>query len=598
MFLTQWLGFGGKTLTDDTVIKFFSGASADWKGNILKCDSEDHLTDVWCVSSTVLTMSNGSLGKVNMFKPCHANIDELRTAVKRGERTAYYISGREINCDLRLRNGKVVKIAFKFNPYANTKFTEWVCDNFNEKSRNYTVKDILAKLDKKFENQQELSEIFKVVSCVERADSALEGREASVTSVAELSPGAIVFGAFRVERELGAGGCGKLLLMESLDTMVESQRHIVFKILTRDALRNKNADERLVAEANTMAELNHDGIVRIYGCRKLDDHPIIAMEYVEGCSLDEYLRQHGGKLSETETKDLLSPIAAALDYIHQKGLFHLDIKPHNIMIRAKPRNGMSSCLLDFGIARREADAGMAEGTRPYMSPDQIMGESPCAAMDIYSLAVTAYECMSGKLPYPEGWKRSAPTPAAVGESNFAKVILRTLSGKRAEFPATCAELVNPKIPQSNFGAASTAEKKNNYNESAKNSANSAKSTAESPKKTVERRSDLKRTIDVYRRMLAQSANKIERTDAETAGWMRERQTELRQLTVGLANGESLDVDKMVNFFRSVRIKFTMAGKTAEDFFVSTVDLHELRAGLPKDGDELFEVIKESVGGAE
>ena len=95
-----------------------------------------------------------------------------------------------------------------------------------------------------------------------------------------------------------------------------------------------------------------------------------------------FLRSHGGRLDEETCRDLLLPVAGALDYAHSVDVFHLDVKPQNIMVRKTPRNGAKTCLLDFGIASSasSSDDGDVYGTQQYMPPER--GEKPSAAMDV------------------------------------------------------------------------------------------------------------------------------------------------------------------------------------------------------------------------
>jgi serine/threonine-protein kinase len=157
--------------------------------------------------------------------------------------------------------------------------------------------------------------------------------------------------------------------------------------------------ERLLREARSAGMLSHPGIVTIYDVEQQGDLAYIAMEYVDGPTLDQLLSQPQS-IPPEQMFSILAQTAAALDYAHQKGIVHRDIKPANIMIAA---DGTAK-ITDFGIAKIAANdqltmTGTIVGTPHYMSPEQVQGLPVDGRSDQFSLAVIAYEMLTGEKPY-------------------------------------------------------------------------------------------------------------------------------------------------------------------------------------------------------
>ena len=157
--------------------------------------------------------------------------------------------------------------------------------------------------------------------------------------------------------------------------------------------------ERLFREARSAGMLSHPGIVTIYDVEQQGDLAYIAMEYVDGPTLDQVLTE-AGPLSAERMFSILAQTGVALDYAHSKGIVHRDIKPANIMLSA---DGTAK-IADFGIAKiTEAEnltmTGTIVGTPHYMSPEQVQGQPVDGRSDQFSLAVIAYEMLTGEKPY-------------------------------------------------------------------------------------------------------------------------------------------------------------------------------------------------------
>ncbi len=176
------------------------------------------------------------------------------------------------------------------------------------------------------------------------------------------------------------------------------------KILMPELAGDENFVERFQREARAAARLEHPNIVPIYETgRTPDDRYFLAMKYVEGATLRQVANaQQGPDPPDLQTiVAYIVQIASALDYAHDKGIVHRDIKPGNVLI---DENG-KALLTDFGIAQAAEDInvtsqGMLVGTPAYMSPEQAQGFSATAQSDVYSLGVVVYELLTGTTPFP------------------------------------------------------------------------------------------------------------------------------------------------------------------------------------------------------
>lgn len=176
------------------------------------------------------------------------------------------------------------------------------------------------------------------------------------------------------------------------------ERNIALKIMRQDLSDEGNFIERFMQESLIVAKLHHSHIVQVYDVGEVSDHCFIAMEFLSGGVLKAKMAEG---LSIKKSVSILKQIASALDFAHQKGIVHRDIKPDNIMFR---EDG-AAVLTDFGIAKdRSADmeltqTGAIMGTPKYMAPEQIKGEVIEPATDLYSLGIVFYEMLTGFVPF-------------------------------------------------------------------------------------------------------------------------------------------------------------------------------------------------------
>jgi len=200
---------------------------------------------------------------------------------------------------------------------------------------------------------------------------------------------------YTIEKELGQGGMARVYL--AMEEKLE--RKVALKVLLPGLTDDAKLIERFIKEAKTSAKLNHPNIIHIYDVGKEKGNIYMAMEYIEGGSLKERIEQ--GNLGIEEIERIVSLIAEALEYSHNKGVIHRDIKPDNILFHPDGR----PVVVDFGIAKavdsntKLTKTGMSIGTPHYMSPEQGRGEKIDRRSDIYSLGVVLFEMITGKQPY-------------------------------------------------------------------------------------------------------------------------------------------------------------------------------------------------------
>ncbi len=204
---------------------------------------------------------------------------------------------------------------------------------------------------------------------------------------------------YKVVEVLGEGGMG--IVYKAFDLQLE--RYIALKILNNRALNNPHFIARFKREAKNQAKLNHHNIVPVYGFTEGFNTLGIAMEYVEGETL-EHLIQRKKALNVKDSLIILKQILTGAGYAHKKGFVHRDLKPSNIILN----NEGTAKIMDFGISKSINEAngitktGTKIGTILYMSPEQIKAQEPTAQSDIYSIGITFYEMLTGLTPFDVG----------------------------------------------------------------------------------------------------------------------------------------------------------------------------------------------------
>ena len=237
-----------------------------------------------------------------------------------------------------------------------------------------------------------------------------------------VQPDTIIDGRYRVIRRLGSGGMADVYCAEDQ----QLGRSVALKLLYRHFAEDVQFVERFRREASSAAGLQHPNIVGIFDRGEWDGTYYIAMEFIEGRTLKDVIRERGPAPPEAAV-DIVLQILRAARFAHQRGIVHRDIKPHNVLIDDEGRVKVT----DFGIARAGAsdmtETGSIMGTAQYLSPEQAQGKPVDARSDLYSIGIVLYEMLTGRVPF------DAESPVAVA--------LKQVS----EAPMPPREL-NPEIP--------------------------------------------------------------------------------------------------------------------------------------------------------
>lgn len=214
-----------------------------------------------------------------------------------------------------------------------------------------------------------------------------------------LPPGARELTAeYRFRRELGRGGTAVVYLADDR----ELGRAVAIKLVRAPLATDDESLQRLAHEARVAALLEHPNIVGIHAVRRLRDGTLaLVMQYVPGRTLKQAILQDG-MFPVTRAEQVLADVAAGLAYAHERGVIHRDVKPENVFLDERTGRAL---LADFGIARADPGgsgltlAGVAIGTPAYMAPERIDGSAEDPRSDLYSLALLAWEMLTGEAPW-------------------------------------------------------------------------------------------------------------------------------------------------------------------------------------------------------
>ena len=231
-----------------------------------------------------------------------------------------------------------------------------------------------------------------------------------------IAPG-LRLGRYQIRSKLGAGGMAEVYLADDL----QLGRPVAIKLLPPEDKADPTARKRLMREARAAATLDHPHICAVYEVGEAEGHVFIAMQLVEGQTLDARLRQ--GRLELTDTLAIAVQVVDALCQAHEHGILHRDIKPANVMLTARGQ----AKVMDFGLAKtgdaEGAGSGQTQtesllsapgaiiGTVPYMSPEQVRGVETDRRSDLFSVGVLLYEMVSGRRPFDDS--SQAATASAI-----------------------------------------------------------------------------------------------------------------------------------------------------------------------------------------
>ncbi len=234
-------------------------------------------------------------------------------------------------------------------------------------------------------------------------------------------------GGFTIVEKIGEGGQATIYRAHQ----AKPRRDVALKVIRADQREDATYRTRFIEEQDTLAGLEHPSIVPVYAAGAEESVLFIAMRLIDGPDLGARLRA-SGPLSPGETAGILRPIAAALDFAHQHGVIHRDVKPSNILIDS----GGLPYLSDFGLGKRStggpeiSEPGLAIGTLEYMAPEQFatgVAATITPAADVYALGCVAYACLTGRPPF------RADTPERTMYAHINEPV-PSLAGSRPDLP--------------------------------------------------------------------------------------------------------------------------------------------------------------------
>lgn len=256
---------------------------------------------------------------------------------------------------------------------------------------------------------------------------------------------ALLGGRYRMGERIGAGGMAMVYAAE--DTRLG--RKVAVKRLHAEG--PDDAARRFLREAKLGAALNHPNLVTVFDAFGDGQQLVIVMELIAGPDLGEAVRS--GPLEQSTALRVLADVAAALDHIHAAGIIHRDVKPSNVLLAPDG----SARLTDLGIARIVEDTqttqpGIAVGSTPYMAPEQLSGEPVGRPADVYALALTAYESLSGEpvrtgMPAQIAYQATEAPPPDIRDVRpatspaAAEVFKRALARRPQERPGSAGSFV-------------------------------------------------------------------------------------------------------------------------------------------------------------
>ena len=206
-------------------------------------------------------------------------------------------------------------------------------------------------------------------------------------------------GDFQVLRKIGQGGMGQVYLARQLSL----KREVALKLLRNDLAANPTALKRFQGEAEAIARISHPNIVQVYAIGEHEGLRYMALEYVEGRNLRDFLTRKGAPDLPVALA-IMRQVAAALQRASELGIVHRDIKPENILLTKK----VEVKVTDFGLSRLTGgdqlplnltQSGVTLGTQLYMAPEQVRGQATDHRSDIYSFGVTCYHILAGLPPF-------------------------------------------------------------------------------------------------------------------------------------------------------------------------------------------------------
>jgi serine/threonine-protein kinase len=220
--------------------------------------------------------------------------------------------------------------------------------------------------------------------------------------------GRVIAGRYTVRAHIGGGGMADVFQATDEELGVDVAIKLLKPFMASDELR-----ARMVQEARAAAQIRHANLVRVFGTGKLDSTAYIVMELLEGPNLEQYVREYQDqRIPWREALALLLPALEALHAIHERGYVHRDIKPGNILVTREPGHAPTAIVIDLGLVKPDralrtvdspptTEVGRMLCTPGYTSPEQALGRPVDRRSDVYSMGITLYRVLTGRLPFHE-----------------------------------------------------------------------------------------------------------------------------------------------------------------------------------------------------
>ena len=265
--------------------------------------------------------------------------------------------------------------------------------------------------------------------------------------------GRVIAGRYTVRAHIGGGGMADVFRATDEELAVDVAIKLLKPRMASDELRG-----RMVQEARAAAQVRHDNLVRVFGTGKLDSTAYIAMELLDGPNLEQYVREYRDqRIPWREALALLLPALEALHAIHERGYVHRDIKTGNILVTHEPGRPPMAIVIDLGLVKPDralrcatslptTEVGRMLCTPGYTSPEQAAGLPVDRRSDVYSMAVTLYRVLAGRLPFHEA--RGQPVMVVLAKHIYNEPTMLAEAAVGADIPPAIAAVIESALRKS------------------------------------------------------------------------------------------------------------------------------------------------------
>jgi serine/threonine protein kinase len=258
--------------------------------------------------------------------------------------------------------------------------------------------------------------------------------------------GRVIAGRYTIQAHIGGGGMADVYRATDEELGVDVAIKLLKPRMASDELR-----ARMVQEAQAAAQVRHSNLVRVFGTGKLDATAYIVMELLDGPNLEQYLREYRDqRLPWREALALLLPALEALHAVHERGYVHRDIKTGNILVARPPGHPPTAIVIDLGLVKADralrtvdspptTEIGRMLCTPGYTSPEQAGGFPVDRRADVYSMAVTLYRVLAGRLPFHDA--RDKPAMVVLTKHLYNEPTMLAEAAVGANIPPTIAAVI-------------------------------------------------------------------------------------------------------------------------------------------------------------